>query len=51
MGGDRVELWIYGHTHRASDLEVEGTRVISNPRGYPHEPVDGFDPELVVDLG
>jgi predicted phosphodiesterase len=51
MGRDRVELWIYGHTHRASDLEVEGTRVISNPRGYPHEPVDGFDPELVVDLG
>ena len=30
--------------------EVNGTRVLSNQRGYPHEPVDGFDPELVVEV-
>jgi predicted phosphodiesterase len=51
MGGDRVALWIYGHTHRWADLDVGGTRVVSNPRGYPDEPVAGFDPELVVDVG
>jgi predicted phosphodiesterase len=51
MGADRVALWIYGHTHRAADLEVRGTRVLSNPRGYPHQPVDGFDPSCVVELG
>lgn len=48
--GDRVDLWIYGHTHRVADLNVRGTRVVSNPRGYPHQPVDGFDPALVVEL-
>jgi 3',5'-cyclic AMP phosphodiesterase CpdA len=53
MGGDRVALWIYGHTHRAADLEVNGTRVLSNPRGYPHEPVAGFDPQggVALDVG
>jgi predicted phosphodiesterase len=50
MGADRVALWIYGHTHRVADLDVAGTRVVSNPRGYPHEPVRGFDPSLVVEL-
>lgn len=50
MGAERVALWIFGHTHRLVDLDVGGTRVISNPRGYPHEPVDGFDPTLVAEV-
>jgi predicted phosphodiesterase len=50
MGEERVALWIFGHTHRVADLKVRGTRVISNPRGYPHEPVAGFDPACVVEL-
>jgi predicted phosphodiesterase len=50
MSDDRVALWIFGHTHRSVDLERGGTRVLSNPRGYPHQPVDGFDPALVVEL-
>jgi Icc-related predicted phosphoesterase len=51
MAGDRAQLWIYGHVHRTADLEVGGTRLISNPRGYPHEPVEDFDPGLVVKVG
>jgi predicted phosphodiesterase len=51
MAGDRVALWIYGHTHRLADLEVAGTRILSNPRGYPEELVSGFDPRLVVPVG
>jgi predicted phosphodiesterase len=51
MGGDRVELWIFGHTHRIADLEVRGTRVVSNPRGYPHQPVTAFDPACVIEVG
>ena len=51
MGAGRVALWVYGHTHRSADLDVRGTRVLSNPRGYPHEPVDGFDPRCVVEVG
>jgi predicted phosphodiesterase len=50
MGGDRVALWIFGHTHRVADLELRGTRVISNPRGYPHQPVAGFDPAYVIEV-
>jgi predicted phosphodiesterase len=50
MGGERVALWIFGHTHRSLDVEVNGTRVISNPRGYPHEPVAGFEPALVLEV-
>ncbi len=50
MGGDRAQLWIYGHTHRAADLEVNGTRVVSNPRGYPEEPVHEFDPNFVLEI-
>jgi predicted phosphodiesterase len=50
MGAERTGLWIYGHTHRVADLELAGTHVVSNPRGYPHEPADGFDPACVVEL-
>ncbi len=50
MTADRAALWIYGHTHRAADFEVNGTRVLSNPRGYPHQPVDAFDAARVVEV-
>jgi predicted phosphohydrolase len=50
MHGDRVGLWIFGHTHRVADLEMHGTRVVSNPRGYPHQPVAGFDPGYVIEV-
>lgn len=50
IGGETVNLWIHGHNHRQADLEHAGTRVISNPRGYPHQPVAGFDPALVVSV-
>jgi predicted phosphohydrolase len=50
MGAEAVDLWIFGHIHRTVDVEVNGTRVISNQRGYPGEPVSGFDPELVIEL-
>lgn len=50
MGADRAALWVFGHTHRVADLDVRGTRVVSNPRGYRHEPVAGFDPGCVVEL-
>jgi predicted phosphodiesterase len=51
MGADRVALWIFGHTHRVADLELRGTRILSNPRGYPQQPVAGFDPTCVVEPG
>ena len=52
MSGDAGEvlasagarLWLHGHTHAPRDYVVGTTRVVCNPRGYPHEkrkpPVD-----------
>lgn len=45
----RAPLWIHGHTHTALDYVVDGTRVVCNPRGYPHERT-GFRPDLVVEV-
>ena len=50
MGADAVDLWVFGHIHKVVDVDVNGTRVLSNQRGYPHEPVEGFDPALVVEV-
>ena len=46
---EKVDLWIFGHTHRAIDITLGRCRVVSNPRGYPGEKT-GFDPGLVVSL-
>nr|WP_314576521.1 metallophosphoesterase [uncultured Pseudomonas sp.] len=46
---DFVDLWVFGHTHRAVDVELSGCRVVSNPRGYPREQT-GFDPSFMVEL-
>lgn len=31
------KAWLHGHTHDACDYMVGQTRVVCNPRGYPHE--------------
>lgn len=31
---ERCALWIHGHVHNSFDYEVQGTRVVVNPRGY-----------------
>jgi predicted phosphodiesterase len=50
MGADRTPLWIFGHTHVPADLDVDGTRVVSNPRGYVRESIPEFDPGATVDV-
>jgi predicted phosphodiesterase len=54
LDGERVQLWIHGHTHDSFDYQVNGTRVVCNPRGYARDGVDenaAFDPGLVVQSG
>ena len=43
-------LWIHGHTHFSCDYFIGDTRVISNPRGYVDEPVEGFSPSFVLEI-
>jgi hypothetical protein len=53
MGGNRVALWIHGHTHDSFDYSVDATRVLCNPRGYAKNGVNenaAFDPRLVVQI-
>lgn len=45
----KAKLWLHGHTHTAFDYNVNGTRVVCNPRGYPEE-TTGFDPVRVISL-
>ena len=42
--------WIHGHIHRAVRYELGPTRVVCNPRGYPEAVVNGFEPDLVLDV-
>ena len=42
--------WFYGHTHSSGDIMIGDTRVIGNPRGYGDENIEGFDPNLIVEI-
>jgi Icc-related predicted phosphoesterase len=50
----RSALWIHGHIHDSVDYEVNGTRVVSNPRGYKRKPGGyenaAFNPSFVVEV-
>lgn len=54
VGADVLVLAGDVHTHDALDYVVDwsdssgGTRVVCNPRGYPHESGTGFDPAKIV---
>ncbi len=50
MDPKKVALWIHGHIHHAVDYEINGVRVLSNPKGYPHEVGTGFVGDGVVEL-
>ena len=53
LGADRMALWIHGHTHDSFDYQVNGTRVVCNPRGYARGGVNenpNFDPDLIVEV-
>ena len=44
-----ADLWVHGHIHYHADYLQGNTRVLCNPRGYPHSQ-SGFDTALVVDV-
>lgn len=50
VSGSNAKLWIHGHIHSFSDYYLGKTRVICNPKGYPDEPVQNFDPKMVVEV-
>jgi predicted phosphodiesterase len=53
LAGERVALWVHGHTHDSFDYTLNGTRVVCNPRGYAKDGVNEnarFDAGLVVQV-
>lgn len=53
LDGNRVQLWIHGHTHDSFDYVLNGTRVVCNPRGYARDGVNenaAFDPDFMVEI-
>ncbi len=45
-----ADLWVHGHIHTKCDYYIGRTRIVCNPRGYPDEPVKGFNPKLVIKI-
>jgi len=46
-----IDLWIHGHNHAVNDYVQDGTRIVSNQRGYyPDQLVREFNPDLIVEL-
>lgn len=37
-----VVAWIYGHTHKADNSNINGVKIVSNPLGYPYQRGTGF---------
>lgn len=46
----KPKLWLFGHTHCVRDRMIKGTRFVCNPRGYPSERNNGFDPKLIIEV-
>lgn len=42
-----IKAWVHGHMHNTSDYFIGETRVLANPRGYPHEVNRRFDDSRV----
>lgn len=40
------QLWLHGHMHNYSDYKVNTTRVVCNPRGYPGENHNTYQPQI-----
>lgn len=50
MGG-QIKLWTHGHTHNSYDYDINGTRIICNPRGYVgHHMNPNFNPVMEVEV-
>ena len=54
MNNKNIKLWCHGHIHDFVDYNIEGTRVICNPRGYKSSEFDvqqtNFNETLTVEV-
>jgi Icc-related predicted phosphoesterase len=52
MDNDNIRLWVHGHVHDTLDYNINQTRVVCNPHGYPGEVKNSpdFNPNFVVEV-
>lgn len=46
----KPSIWIHGHTHDPFDYNIDSTRIICNPHGYPNERNSGCDRGLILEV-
>jgi len=49
----KVKVWAYGHSHESMDMDLNGTRVISNQSGYNNayrEEDTGYNSDLIISI-
>lgn len=44
---NNINVWCHGHTHNNVDVEIHGTRILCNPRGYHGQAIN---PDYIEDL-
>lgn len=48
IGRHQPELRVHGHLHQPVDYELEKTRIVSAPLGYPDERGKDFQPVVLI---
>jgi len=49
----KVKVWAYGHSHESKDMDLNGTRVISNQSGYNNaysKEDTGYNSDLIIEI-
>jgi len=44
------DFWIHGHVHDFFEYSIGKTKVICNPKGYPHEGENGFSSKYIIEV-
>ena len=53
ISNNRIDVWIYGHSHTNIDAEIGGTKVLSNQMGYVFQNehlMNGFDSGKYIEI-
>ena len=45
-----IRGWLCGHSHTASEVEINAVKCALNPFGYPGEPNTGYSREKVLEI-